>query len=145
MLEALSKAAFERDIGRIDMRSVRMYGWTIVSSTYPVLDVIFNHASASSLRLRLICRDWDELAPSIELLDKEGAYLASAPPNAGGVFNGGGHPSTGRPFVCMRGAREYHTHSSHTTDHWDNYRGRPGMDLWGIVLQLWRAWKKSVG
>jgi hypothetical protein len=145
VLEALSRAAFERDIGRIDKRSARMYGWTIIAARYPVLDILFNHATAAPLRLRLTCADWDELPPSIELLDSSGAHLGSAPPNVGNVFNGGAHPSTGRPFVCMRGAREYHIHSSHTSDLWDNYRGASGMDLAGILLQLWKAWKKSVG
>lgn len=145
MLEALSRAAFDRDVGRIDARSARMCDWTILEANYPILDVLFNHASAAPLRLRLNCTDWDELPPSIELLNGEGKHLDTAPPNVGGVFNGGAHPSTGRPFVCMRGAREYHTHSSHTTDLWDNYRGTSGMDIGGIVLQLWRAWKRSIG
>lgn len=145
MLELLSRAAFDRDIGRIDARSARMYDWTIVEANYPILDVIFNHFSTVPLRLRLTCADWDEIPPSIELLDADGKHLGTAPPNVGSVFNGSAHPSTGRPFVCMRGAREYHTHSSHTSDIWDNYRGMSGMDLGGIVLQLWRAWKRSVG
>lgn len=122
-----------------------MYDWTILEANYPILDVVFNHAIAAALRLRLNCTDWDELPPSIELLNATGKQLDTAPPNVGSVFNGGAHPSTGRPFVCMRGAREYHTHSSHTTDIWDNYRGTSGMDIGGIVLQLWRAWKRSVG
>lgn len=145
MLEAISKAAFDRDVKLIDRRSARMRDWTIIEDAYPVLDVLFGHASAAPLRLRLICNDWDELPPSIQLLSKEGQPLATAPPNVGNVFNGGAHPATGRPFVCMRGAREYHTHSSHTSDLWDNYRGQSGMDLGGIVFQLWQAWKRSVG
>lgn len=145
MHKALSKAAFDRDVGRIDARSARMYDWTILEDAYPTLEVLFNHPSAAPLRLRFGCTDWDELPPTIELLDGDGKHLATAPPNVGNVFNGGNHPNTGRPFVCMRGAREYHTHSSHTSDLWDNYRGTSGMDLGGIVVQLWRAWKRSVG
>ncbi|MGE0093061.1 MAG: putative metal-binding protein [Alphaproteobacteria bacterium] len=120
-------------------------GWEIISSGYPVLDVIFKHASASALRLRLTCDDWPELPPSIELLAESGAHLSNVPQNASGVFNNGPHPSTGRPFICMRGAREYHTYPSHISDAWDNYRGKPGLDLGGILLQLWRVWKRSVG
>ena len=145
MLKALSKAAFDQDVGRIDPRSARMYDWTILKATYPALDVLFNHPTAAPLRLRFECTDWDELPPSIEILAATGNHLKTAPPHVGGVFNGGAHPNTGRPFVCMRGAREYHAHSSHISDFWDNYRGRPGMDLGGIVAQLWRAWKRSVG
>ncbi|BAM93142.1 hypothetical protein S58_71780 [Bradyrhizobium oligotrophicum S58] len=145
MLKALSKAAFDRDVGRIDVRSARMRGWTILEANYPILDVLFDHAAAAPLRLRFRCDDWDEVPPSIELLNREGHHLTTAPPNVGNVFHPGGHPSTGRPFVCMRGAREFHTHPSHTTELWDNYRGQSGMDLGGIVFQLWQAWKRSVG
>jgi len=145
MLEALCRAAFERDMKRLDRRATEKYGWTIVSATYPLFDLIFNHTIAAPLRLRLLCTDWDELPPFIELLDATGSYLKGAPPNAGGVFNASSHPSTGRPFVCMRGAREYHMHPSHLRDHWENYRGKSGMDLPGIALQLWRAWKRAVG
>jgi hypothetical protein len=145
VLKALSKAAFDRDVGRIDPRSVRTYyDWTIIEANYPVLDILFNHASAAPLRLRLLCDDWDEIPPSIQLLSKDGQPLPTAPPNVGQVFNPGAHPATGRPFVCMRGAREFHTHPSHTSELWDNYRGQSGMDLGGIVVQLWRSWKRSV-
>ena len=144
MLEALARAAFERDVGRLDRRMAEKFGWTVVTAEYPVLDVIFEHETADSLRLRFHCDDWDELPPSIALLDKAGGFLAAAPPHHGGVFNAGPHPATGRPFVCMRGAREYHTHSSHVSDFWSNYRGRSGMDLLGILGQLWRAWKRVV-
>lgn len=34
----------------------------------------------------------------------------------------GSHPSTGLPFVCLRGFKEYHTHPQHTDDPWDQYR-----------------------
>jgi hypothetical protein len=145
VLEALSKAVFDRDVAQIDRRSARMRDWTIIEASYPVLDVVFNHPSAAPLRLRLQCDDWDELPPSIQLLSKDGQPLAAPPPNVGGVFHPGPHPATGRPFVCMRGARQYHTHFSHTTDLWDNHRGQSGNDLGGIVFQLWQAWKRSVG
>lgn len=144
MLEALSRVAFERDVGRLDRRTAEKFGWTIVTAEYPILDVIFNHATAMPLRLRLTCVDWDELPPSIELLDAAGQHLDKAPPHAGNVFHGGPHPSTGKPFVCMRGSREYHTHPNHLTDYWANYRGKSGIDLLGILSQLWRAWKRSV-
>jgi len=144
VLELLSRAAFDRDVGRLDRRMAAKFGWTVVTSEYPVLDVIFEHAVAAPLRLRFTCDNWDELPPRIELLDKAGGYLTQVPPHHGSVFNGSAHDSTGRPFVCMRGAREYHTHTSHLNDYWANYRGKPGMDLLGILSQLWRAWKRAV-
>ncbi len=34
----------------------------------------------------------------------------------------GEHPVHGRPFACLRGTFEYHTHPSHLEDSWDRYR-----------------------
>ncbi|MCC6174058.1 MAG: hypothetical protein IT305_02035 [Chloroflexi bacterium] len=34
------------------------------------------------------------------------------------------HPILGRPWVCVRGAYEYHTWPGHETDSWDRYRHR---------------------
>jgi hypothetical protein len=144
MLEALSRAAFERDVGRLDRRMAEKFRWEVVTARFPVLDVIFRHPTATPLRLRLTCTDWDELPPSIELLAADGTYLTTPPPHVGSVFHPGPHRNTGRPFVCMRGALEYHTHESHLNDYWSNYRGKPGIDLLGILSQLWRAWKRAV-
>lgn len=144
MLEALSRAAFARDVDRLDARTVAHRGWTIVTADYPVLDVIFGHPSAAPLRVRFDCTGWDDQPPSITLLDAAGGYLMHAPPNVGSIFNGSPHPDTGRPFVCMRGAREFHTHPSHLSEHWENYRGQSGNDLLGLLAQLWRAWKGAV-
>ena len=146
MIEALSRATFDRDIAAIDARVAEMRNWTIVEASFPVFDVIFNHA-ASPIRLRLACSDWDEVPPSIDLLHIDGTCMAGSrlPANTGSVFNQGKHERTGRPFICMRGSREYHTHSSHVSDRWENYRGKPGNDIGGLVYQLWRVWKKAVG
>ncbi|MBP2510290.1 hypothetical protein J2855_003943 [Agrobacterium tumefaciens] len=144
MLKVLSKAEFDRDIGRLDDRTAKKFGWRVIASTFPVFDVVFEHATARPIRLRLKCEDWDDLPPSIEILNEDGTYAIEAPPHAGSVFNGSAHPSTGRIFVCMRGAREFHTHPSHLNELWANYRGQPGIDLLGLVSQLWRAWKRTV-
>jgi hypothetical protein len=32
------------------------------------------------------------------------------------------HPTFGRPFICIQGVLEYHTHPSHLDDSWDRYR-----------------------
>jgi len=144
MLEELSRAAFEADIACLDPAAAKKWDWKIVSSDYPYFDVIFNHKTATPLRLRLECRQWDEQPPSIELLHADGSQVTAAPPNVGSVFHPSPHPVTGKHFVCMRGTREYHTHFSHVQDFWSNYRGKPGNDLIGIVAQLYRAWKKAV-
>lgn len=145
MLELISRAAFEADVSRLDVAAVRRWGWEIVSAEYPVFDVIFHHPSAAALRLRLECEQWNELPPSIQLLRADGTPVDAAPPSVGNIFHPCPHPVTGRLFVCMRGVREYHTHESHLTEAWSNYRGTSGNDLIGIVTQIYRSWKKAVG
>lgn len=145
MLELLSRAAFERDVRRLDSRTAAHRNWTVLQAEYPVLDVILGHPTAAPLRLRFTCVDWDDLPPSVEVLDAAGQHLAQAPPGAGGIFHPSPHPVTGRMFVCMRGTREYHTHFSHVGERWDGYRGQSGLDLLGILDQIWRCWKRAVG
>ncbi len=48
----------------------------------------------------------------------------------------GEHPVLHRPFVCVRGTIDYHTHPSHVSDTWDRYRGR--IRLADLVVHLLR-------
>jgi hypothetical protein len=77
VLEQLSRAKFEGDIRRLSARTVAHRAWTVVSAEYPILDVIFGHASAEPLRIRMICDQWNDLPASIELLSASGTYLSS--------------------------------------------------------------------
>ena len=47
------------------------------------------------------------------------------------------HPITHRPFLCMRGVREYHEHPQHTGDDWMLYRGHMG--LFTVLSTIWRT------
>lgn len=142
MLTELSRAAFLRGTASLSARLATNRGWTILHCEYPVLDVIIQHAT-QALRLRFDCTGWDDVPPSIELLDEGGNHLAIVPP-CGGVFNSSQHPATGRLFVCMRGSREFHSHPGHLGEPWDDHRGKPGNDLLGLLDQLSRAWKRGV-
>lgn len=45
------------------------------------------------------------------------------------------HPALQRPFACLRGLLEYHTHPSHTDDPWDRYRNSIRLvDLVGHIM-----------
>jgi hypothetical protein len=118
-------------------------GWTLLSKEFPTLEVLFTEAGRPPLRVKLHCRDWNEQPPAIQLLNSDAQLLASIPRDPGGVFNPSAHPVTGRPFICMRGSREYHTHPSHMNDPWDQLRGKSAYDLGGILTQVWRAWQKA--
>ena len=47
------------------------------------------------------------------------------------------HPITHKPFLCVRGIREYHNHPQHSGDQWLLYR--ESMNMFSIVMSLWRV------
>ncbi len=72
---------------------------------------------------RLRCGHYDAQPPSVAMVDPDTLdelplwrWTAGVPHSI--------HPRTGRPFVCLQGIAEYHTHPSHITDSWDRYRTR---------------------
>lgn len=139
MHEALARVNFERDIKRLTPVFLRNRGWTLNAATFPVLDVTFE--SDKPLRLLLHCDEWNELPPSVRLLKPDGSEWDSGLP--GPTFHQDKHPTTGLPFICMVGSREYHTHSSHSSDLWVNYKNQDGMNLPGILDRFNSAWRKA--
>jgi len=49
----------------------------------------------------------------------------------------GDHPTERRPFLCLRGIREYHEHPQHSGDDWLQYRN--DISFFSIVMSVWRA------
>jgi len=47
------------------------------------------------------------------------------------------HPATHKPFLCVRGIREYHEHPQHSGDEWLLYR--ESMSMFSIAMTLWRV------
>ena len=137
MHDVLARANFETDVANLSPVLATAYGLHVHAAAYPTLDVTIDHRRP--LRVQMRADNWDELPPSIDLMSAEGAIMNLNLP--GGIFHTGPHPETGRPFVCMRGSLEYHRHSGHLNDHWDNYRGQDGMGLIGILLQIAHAWR----
>jgi hypothetical protein len=138
--EALARANFERDVAFLTDAVAERLRLKVHSRAFPVLDAIIEHSKP--LRLRMTADAWNDLPPSIALFKPDGTAWSETLP--GGIFNGGPHSVKGGPFICMRGSREYHTHSGHTNDTWDNYRDQDGMELVGILMQLAGAWRKAV-
>jgi len=142
MHETASRAVFEDEVTKFRPELFENRGWTLFSKEYPILEVGFSATDSARLRVRLTCDDWNDRPPSIEFFDWEGRPLASIERDPAGVFNNSPHPVTGKPFVCMKGAREYHTHPSHTADAWETLKNNAKFTLGGILTQLWHAWKQ---
>jgi hypothetical protein len=143
MNKALSVAIFEEQTKNLDdARLLNHRLWKINELAFPIVDITFNQPGRLPFRIKLKCDQWDSVPPSIELLSADGSYRVPLP-SGSGVLNNGPHHVTGKPFICSPGALEYHIHSSHVTDHWDNYKAKSGFDLGGIITQIWNAWRKT--
>lgn len=86
---------------------------------------------------QVVCLDaasYDTEPVGVTVLDRPGGRMEPFdrwPPG----FGADGHPSLGRPFVCVRGTLDYHSHPSHLDDRWDRYRDRLRLpDLVGHLL-----------
>jgi hypothetical protein len=103
--------------------------------------------AARAFKARFDLTDYDRRAPSLEFRDpwtndlllydtmfraleyqkERKAHLVLLPD----------HPTTHKPFLCIRGIREYHEHPQHSGDQWFLYRNE--MSLFSIIMSLWRT------
>lgn len=143
MHPAAAQALFESQVATLTPALAQRRGWMLHEVAWPVIDCSFTAPRRTILRVRLRCDDWNDQPPSIDLLNTDGTYLTRNMANPTNVFNQSAHHTTGRPFVCMAGSREYHTHPSHLTELWGGYKDRASHDLGGLVTQLWHAWRKG--
>ena len=144
MHRLVAKQLFDSDLAAVSGHLAETRRWIIHQLEFPILDCEFTNTLKPHLRLRFHCDDWNTLPPSIELLTSNGEPLKEAPGRSTSVFNHSAHPVTGKPFICMRGSREYHTHGSHVRDLWEPLRGQSRYSLGGILTQIWNAWKKEI-
>jgi hypothetical protein len=142
MHEAASRALFDEEVAKLGPELLNARGWIVLKREYPTLEIEFSANDGARLRLRLVCNDWNERPPSVVFIDAQGQVLSSIVRDPAGVFNNSAHPSTGKPFICMKGVREYHTHPSHTGDAWETVRNNDRYTLGGILTQIWRVWRK---
>ena len=145
MHPAAAKALFDEEVAKFTPALAARRRWIFHTLEFPLIDCSFTAPGRTTLRLRMQCDNWNDLPPVIALHNADGSFLTAMPNNRSGVFNMGGHPSTQRPFICMRGAREYHAHPSHVADFWENLKGNSSYTLGGILTQLWNAWQKGYG
>lgn len=143
MHPAAARALFESQVATLTPALAQRRGWVLHEVAWPVIDCSFTTQRRTTLRVRLRCDDWNDQPPSIDLLNADGSYLTRNMANPTGVFNMSAHHTTGRPFVCMAGSREYHTHPSHITEYWAGFKDRASHDLGGLLTQLWHAWRKG--
>jgi hypothetical protein len=103
--------------------------------------------AARAFKARFDLSDFDLRAPSLRFMDPWTDQLLSY----GTMFRAfeyekqrgphlvllDDHPTEHRPFLCIRGIREYHEHPQHSGDDWLLYRRE--MSLFSIILSVWRV------
>jgi hypothetical protein len=72
---------------------------------------------------RLGCAEFDAQPPSVAMVHSDTHADLPLTEWTPGVAHSI-HPVTHRPFVCLQGVAEYHSHPSHVSDSWDRYRAR---------------------
>ncbi len=105
------------------------------------------HLAARAFGTRISLDDFDQRAPSVVFCDpftwQELSYNLLHRGNHIGDNGKGfnvlldGHPVTKKPFLCMRGIREYHEHPQHTGDDWMQYRKHVG--LFSTLDTIWKT------
>ena len=103
--------------------------------------------SARAFKARFDLTDYDLRAPSLEFRDPwtdtllpYGTMFRAVefePQRGPHVVLLDDHPTTHKPFLCLRGIREYHEHPQHSGDDWMLYRQT--LSLFSIVMSLWRV------
>lgn len=113
----------------------------------PMTLAAFPSLSAQAFKARFDLTDYDLRAPSLEFRDPWKDTLLSyntmfrafeyEKDRQSHLVLLDDHPMTHKPFLCLRGIREYHEHPQHSGDDWLLYRTQ--MSLFSIVMSLWRA------
>lgn len=103
--------------------------------------------AARAFGTRISLDDFDQRAPSVVFCDPftwedipyEKLHRGQHIGDNGKAFNVilVNHPLTKKPFLCMRGIREYHEHPQHTGDDWMQYRKHVG--LFSTLDTIWRT------
>jgi Predicted metal binding domain len=134
-------------------------GWIMLRREPPVLDIAFlarlpvggNIVPAVAACVQIDFTNFDLWAPSVEFIDPISRDYAPPVVQAlveveGGAQNliVGGHPDTGRPFLCIPGVRQYHSHPQHAGDPWLLHRSTRGGSLTVICDRIWQTMARTL-
>ena len=150
MDRAVSIRKFDRAVQSLTNKAalfVGERGWNVVAAVYPRLSVVFKHPrSGRKIEFRFNCEDWDELPPSLTLHDPaigQEIPWKHWPQGVWSVLEC--HPVTRKPFLCLIGIREYHSHNRHLGDLWENYRPLSSYGLLSIIDRVQQRFNDSNG
>lgn len=134
-------------------------GWIMLRREPPVLEIAFlarlpvggNIVPVVAACVQIDFTNFDLWAPSVEFIDPISRDYAPPIVQAlveaeGGAQNliVGGHPDTGRQFLCIPGVRQYHSHPQHTGDPWLLHRPPRGGSLMMICERIWQTMARTL-
>jgi len=144
----VSEKKFHRELDVLrSYNGVAAVASEIVAARFPELRMVFIHPSSRRrVGFQFQFDDWDQQPPSLALFDPEtNSTLVWEKWPQGGWHAGNPHPTTGKPFLCLPGIREYHIHPSHLNDYWDNYKAKGCYTLGFIVDRVRQRFKYTNG
>ena len=154
------KVGRELDLWDANAEAYSRRGWIMLRREPPLLDVAFlarlpiggNIVPAVAACIQVDFTNFDLWAPSVEFIDPVTRQYAAPVVQAlveaeGGTPQNlivGGHPDTGRPFLCVPGVRQYHSHPQHTGDPWLLHRPPRGGSLTVICDRIWQTMARTL-
>ncbi len=159
----VSRAKVQRDLDAWDMQRdvYRARGWVLLDVYNGlVVDVaMFSRLEGTTpgpvptvpVCVRIDYRNYDLWAPSVTFIDPLTRSPAPPPVRAFNATPSGprdvlldAHPTSGRPFLCLPGVREYHEHPQHSGDYWLLHRSQGTGSLLVLCERLWRLMARSL-
>lgn len=160
--EEVTRAKFDRQLALWDENS-SLYarrGWMMLSRGELTVDIGFltnvrfvgQDVPVMTVCIRLDYHNFDLWPPSLTFIDpltrdpKPPVIGAPDKEPDGEVRDAliAQHPTTGLPFLCIAGVREYHTHPQHSGDDWLLHRPLGEGDLAVICDRVWRRMARNV-
>lgn len=157
----VSARKIERDLAawRSNAEVYRQRGWIMLGHNDLSIDVGFLARVAvgrsampiMTVAIRLDYTNYDLWPPSVTFIDPNSGEpaqpLVQALDETDGLVTNvliDQHPATGRPFLCLPGVREYHSHPQHTGDDWLLHRSSGAGNLYVICDRVWRRMARNV-
>jgi hypothetical protein len=137
----------------------RRRGWLLLDRQGAQIDVGFlaqlslggQSVPVMAACVRLDYTNYDVWPPSVEFIDpRTGDYVAPVVQAIMQTDEGprnilvSGHPETDRPFLCVPGTRQYHSHPQHSGDLWLLHRGAREGSLVTVCDRIWRTMARTM-
>jgi len=150
-----AKLKAELDNWAANAQAYRRRGWILLDGNLDDLRVEVGFVSLVALgeqqipflsaAVRLTYENYDLWPPSLTFIEPRSGNPAPPPVQAIERVDGGEprnalllHPVTRRPFLCLPGLREYHSHPQHSGDDWLLHRAEGAGRVAVICDRIWR-------